>query len=336
MAVHEVEDRGREAAELAQQLEAPLRVPLDDRELFVFERRRLLEDAVRHRELAHVVEQAADRERAEAPRREAELLADLNGAQRDSARVLLRRLVLFCEPLHECMDAGAEERFLLGDELGGAEVTDERARLGRAAQVDRDRHADDHDSSKLERVADPPAEIHPPHERRRRNRGHQPGDPDDDGEVDAAARQQVRLQCPQEQDSEERHADDERGNGARAARRRDVGDDGGEAEPDHTEADHRNERSCLEPEERFDAVRAAQRRKRRQREDRRACRQGERAGQGEDAVVADDRARGCEPVDREQRGHHGEGRAEQDHATVACDECRRPSARARREPPRER
>jgi hypothetical protein len=88
--VHELQHRGRKAAELSQQLQSPLRVTLDDVELVVVERRGLLEDPLGDGELAHVVEQASDRQRAEAPRRETELFAHLDRAQGDSTGVFLR------------------------------------------------------------------------------------------------------------------------------------------------------------------------------------------------------------------------------------------------------
>ena len=55
-----------EAAELGQELGASLGMLLDDRELVVVERPRLPEDLRRHRELADVVQQPADRETAQA------------------------------------------------------------------------------------------------------------------------------------------------------------------------------------------------------------------------------------------------------------------------------
>ena len=61
VAVHELVDSAAEAAELAEELEAALRVSRDDDELVVVEGSRLLEDAFRHGELADVVEQPADR-----------------------------------------------------------------------------------------------------------------------------------------------------------------------------------------------------------------------------------------------------------------------------------
>src|SRR5579872_3566524 len=86
-------DRVVEAAELVQQLAAALRVQLDDLVLVVVERPRFLENRVRERELADVVQEAADREAAQAGGGEAELLADDHREHRDAPRVFLRRRV---------------------------------------------------------------------------------------------------------------------------------------------------------------------------------------------------------------------------------------------------
>ena len=63
-----VEDKSRnavvEAAELGQELMAVCGMALDDRELGIVERTWLLQDRVRNREFADVVEEAADREGA--------------------------------------------------------------------------------------------------------------------------------------------------------------------------------------------------------------------------------------------------------------------------------
>ena len=87
MVHHEPLDLGREAAQLTHQRLPPLRVAADHRVLVVGQRAGLLEDLVRDGELAHVVQQPADREAAKPPGRQAELLADLDGAQRDAAGV---------------------------------------------------------------------------------------------------------------------------------------------------------------------------------------------------------------------------------------------------------
>ena len=99
-----------EAAQLDQELLSLLRMLLDDLVLVVVERARLLQDGVRNRELAHVVQEAADRQVAEPRPREPESLADLDGERGDAARVLLGRAVLLAEPHHDRPHAGAEER----------------------------------------------------------------------------------------------------------------------------------------------------------------------------------------------------------------------------------
>ena len=72
------------------------------------------------------MEKAADSECAQTSGREAELLADLHGAQRNAARVLFRRLVLLGETLHQGAHARTEERLLFRDELRCSQVADER------------------------------------------------------------------------------------------------------------------------------------------------------------------------------------------------------------------
>ncbi len=71
---HEALDALVEAPELVQQLATTLRMELDDG-VFVL---KPLQDRGRHRELADVVEQAADRKAPQASRRQAELLPDLH------------------------------------------------------------------------------------------------------------------------------------------------------------------------------------------------------------------------------------------------------------------
>jgi hypothetical protein len=59
---HERAHRFGEPAELAEQLPAPLRVALDDGELLIAQRPRLLQDSVGYGQLADVVQEATDRE----------------------------------------------------------------------------------------------------------------------------------------------------------------------------------------------------------------------------------------------------------------------------------
>ena len=66
------------AAEFVEKFRALLGVTLDHVVLVLIERPRLVQDRVRNRELADVVDQPADRERAQTTRRQAEQLADEN------------------------------------------------------------------------------------------------------------------------------------------------------------------------------------------------------------------------------------------------------------------
>jgi len=77
---HEPEHLGREAAEAADQLLSVLGVAADDRVLARVERAGLVEDRVRDRELADVVEKAGDRDGAQNRRRKSECLSDLDCA----------------------------------------------------------------------------------------------------------------------------------------------------------------------------------------------------------------------------------------------------------------
>jgi len=78
------------------------------------------------------MKKTADRECAQSAGREAELLADLHGAQSNAARVLFRRLVLFRETLHQGVYSRTEERLLFRNE-------DERKRAREAGIEDLDK-----------------------------------------------------------------------------------------------------------------------------------------------------------------------------------------------------
>jgi hypothetical protein len=158
MAPHELPDLFLEA-EIAKHAVARLGVALDDHELLVRQRARLLEDRVGDRELADVVHESAGGERAHAAGRETELLADLDRAERYAARVLLRVLVLLREADREGANVGAEERLLGRDQVGAADVADERPRLRGTPEVEGDGRSDDDDSDELEAVPEPPAEL---------------------------------------------------------------------------------------------------------------------------------------------------------------------------------
>ena len=126
-------------------------------------------------ELADVVDEARRSRacaagRGERPRRR----PDLHGAERDAAGVLLRVLVLLREPQRQRPHVRAEEDLLGGDELGGAQVTGERAGLRGVREVEGDGHGDDQDPVELEHVAEPPAEVGVGQRQRRDERDAEP------------------------------------------------------------------------------------------------------------------------------------------------------------------
>ena len=149
-----------EPSELPQQRDSRVHVPHHDVVLGIGERPGLLQDRVRHRQLADVVEEAADGEVAESLGRQPELVADLCRAECDPARVLLRVRVLLGELDEERADVRPEKRLGLGDEVGAAEVSEQRPRArDSAAQIVRDGEAHGRDPDDLEDVAEPPAEV---------------------------------------------------------------------------------------------------------------------------------------------------------------------------------
>jgi hypothetical protein len=202
------------------------------------------------------VEKPADRKRAQLPRRERELLADLNRAHGDAPRVFFRRLVLLCEPLHQGVHASAEERFLFRNELSRAKVAHERPRLDRPTQVDRDGGSDDHDPDKLEAVAEPPAEVGVIQEERGRERCCEPANADHDCQVGDPLRQQVGLQGPEDEQGVEERSDDESDDGRRTCGLRDCRNKAWHRHADDAEPDDADEGDDLENEEGTDALRS--------------------------------------------------------------------------------
>ena len=127
MAADEPVHRVGEASELAQQRDSRVHVPHHDVELGIGERPGLLQDRVRHRELADVVQETPDREVAKTLGREPELVADLRRTQCNAARVLFGVRVLLRELDEERADVRSEKRLGLGDEIGAAEVSEQGA-----------------------------------------------------------------------------------------------------------------------------------------------------------------------------------------------------------------
>ena len=187
---HEAERRVREATQVTQEPHACLRMALDELELDVGEAGRLAEHLAGNGQLAHVVEEAAEREPAQASSGKTELLSDLDRTQRHAPRVLLGRGVLLGEGDEQRPHVRAEERLLLRDELDCAEVSDQWPRHARAAvEVERDGTADKRDPDELEAVAEPPAEVRVVEHERRHERGREPDDPDGDQQVGEPLRQ---------------------------------------------------------------------------------------------------------------------------------------------------
>ena len=215
--------------------------------------------------------------------------------------MLFRRLVLVGQQLRERAHARAEKRLFLRDEIAGAQIADERARLRRAEEIDRDGCADGDDPDELEEMPQPPAELHIRHQQRRWQGRRERGDPDHDDHVGRAMRQQVGLERAEQQDAEQRGAEDERDPRGRAAGRRDAWDDVRHRQSDQAEEENGDEAERLQGEQRAHGARAAERRRCRQREDRSAGGERGRTGEGDDAVHPDDHAGRRKPVDREQR-----------------------------------
>ena len=142
------------------------------------------------------MEETADRESPEAPRSEPELLAHLNGAESDTARVLFGVRVLLGETHDEGAYVRAEEGLFGRDELASAQITRERAGLDPSLQIEADRAADEGDPGQLEPVPDPPAELREVEDQRGDERSGKPGQADDDEEVGEAAGEQERVQRP--------------------------------------------------------------------------------------------------------------------------------------------
>ncbi len=154
---------------------------------------------------------------------EPELVADLRRAQRDPARVLLRVRVLLGELDEERADVRAEERLLLGDEVGALEIAEQRPRArDSAAQVVRDGEAHGGDPDDLEAVTEPPAEI-PEVEEKSCRKGHgEPRDADGNEQIRTTLREPIGAQRTPEEHGVEREpgAQHDPGRGAPRLRNR--------------------------------------------------------------------------------------------------------------------
>jgi len=296
-------------------------VALDDLELALRQRPRLLQDLVGNAQLADVVEETAHGEAAQPLRCETELVAHLHRAQGHPARVLLRVRVLLRERDQESAHMRSQERLLFRDEIRPGQVAQERTRASRApAQIEGDRDADGRDPDDLEGVPEPPAEVPVAEQERRGERGGQPHDADPDEEVRPPPREPEGAERPPEENRVEHHAPKENRPDSEAAR---LGNGRNEARLRHrgeTEGEDEDDAGGEEPEKRTDGRRPAQGRDRSEREDRASDRQGRAAGERDDPVHLHDDARGREPVQAEERGHDRERAADDDRVPVpqAC------------------
>ena len=114
------------------------------------QRGRLLQDRVRHRQLADVVQQGPDGQVAQSCRRQAEFLAHRHRAQRHLARVFGRVGVLLGQAGEQHPYRRPEEGIRRGHKLGRAEVAGQRPALCAAVEIECDRHRHHADSDQLE------------------------------------------------------------------------------------------------------------------------------------------------------------------------------------------
>jgi hypothetical protein len=306
-----------EAAELLEQAAAGGRVAADLGELVVVERPRLAEDGERHGELPDVVQQAADGEVAPRGRRQAHLLADAGGEQRDAAGVLLRRGVALGEAHEQSAHAAAQVRLLGRHQVGGAEVADQRARGAAAHEVEHRRDADEADAAQLQGMALVERGAARPDGELREERHQQPAAASDDEQIGGPVGEGVGPQRAVGEHGQARHPEDEQHDRRRAAGLRDRRHQRGEHERQPGERQHADREHGLQHEQRRDPPRPPQGRERGEREQRRADRERRAAGQRDHAVGAGEHAGRRHPVHGQQRRCSGERRAEQDGAAVA-------------------
>ncbi len=262
------------------------------------------------------MEKAARGEVAQPAGRQAQRFPDPYREQRNASRVTLGVFVLLGQANHERAHVRAEERLLGADELCGADVPDERARLGAAVEIPGDDAADQRDAEHLEAVSEPPAELAEIERERRDERGGEPHDPADDDEVGESPREQEGSEGPHFQHAVEEDAQHEEGDRLDAERAWHARDELRLEHADGADGGDRGQEACLEPEQRRHALGTAKRRQRGECEQGAADREREAARQRDEPVVLDDEAGGREAVHEEQGGHDGERRREQDDPSV--------------------
>ena len=262
------------------------------------------------------MQERADGETPKLRGRKAELLPDLNGTQRNAARVLLRVLVLAGERDHQRPHLRSEERFLGRDEVRSAQVSDERPRGNRPQEIRGNRDADECDSHDLEAVPEPPPEVHEAQEQCGDECGREPDQADDDDEVGHPVREEVGTECSDGEQSVERETDDQDGPGQRTAVLRDARDEVRLDDGSDAEAGDDDDGDSEESQSRLDGLRPPEHRQHAQRENRATDRERRAAGEGDDPVHLHEDAGGRQPVQHEQRGHDAEGAPDEDGASV--------------------
>ena len=186
----------------------------------------------------------------------------------------------------------------------------------RPTEVQRHRDPEHEDAQQLEDVAEPPAELHVVQDQGADERRGEKREADDDEEVASPAREEKRVDRAHGQVGVEEKAEREEGERERATG---LGHERDEIRDEHADCSEKrdgDQKQHLEDDQVTDALAAVHQRQRREDEDERADRQRRTAGEGDQAVPRDEHARGRQPVEREQRSHHGEGRAGEDGAGV--------------------
>jgi hypothetical protein len=323
MIVHKAEHTFREPAKLAKEPAPVLRMALNKRVFLFVQGPWLLQNLVRHGELADVVQEAAGRERSKPSGWETEFLADLHGSKRHAAGVLLCVLIFLSQAKRERADVRAQEALLRRDEHASPKVADERTGLDTAVQVEGNCAADESDPRDLEAMSNPPTELTEVEQEGRDECARQPPETEQDEEVGAAMREQERVQSTQCENPVEAKANDKQDQRGRTGRRRDCGNETGENQADKAEDGDGRQQDSLEPEKRLDALRAAKHGQRREREDGSTNRERRAARERDDAVEAEDDFRRRKPVESEQRGHRREGRAHKHRATILVPDAYR-------------
>jgi hypothetical protein len=172
----------------------------DRGELVVREPSGLGEDLVGDAQLAHVVEQTAERKLAQPRLGETELLTDRDRERGHPPGVALRRRILLGEALQQRADASPQEGLLVLDEGGRVQIPGQRARGNGMAKVERHRDRDHADAAELEQMGHPEAGVRHPEVEQSVLGADQPHHADGDGEVGLAAGEQESVdRAPRQQ-----------------------------------------------------------------------------------------------------------------------------------------